>query len=120
MAIGAASAVVCFFAATTLKRRLGYDDSLDAFGVHGVGGMLGSILTGVFASVTLGGTEQISIGHQIGVQALACAVAAAWSGGMTWVLMKVADVALGARADDEQEMVGLDLTSHEERGYDLT
>ncbi|HSD18993.1 MAG TPA: ammonium transporter [Anaeromyxobacter sp.] len=120
MAIGAVAAVVCFFSATTFKRRLGYDDSLDAFGVHGVGGILGSILTGVFASVTLGGTEQISIGRQVGVQLLACAATAAWSGGMTWVLMKIADVALGARADEEQETIGLDLTNHEERGYDLT
>jgi len=120
MVIGAAAAVVCFFSATTLKRRLGYDDSLDAFGVHGVGGVLGSILTGVFASVTLGGTEHVSIGHQVGVQLLACAATAAWSGGMTWVLMKVADLALHARADEEQEIVALDLTSHEERGYDLT
>jgi len=120
MAIGAAAAVVCFFSATTLKRRLGYDDSLDAFGVHGVGGLLGSILTGVFASVTLGGTESISITRQVGVQLLACAAAGAWSAGMTWVLMKVADVALGVRADEDQETIGLDLTSHEERGYDLT
>ena len=96
------------------------DDSLDAFGVHGVGGILGSILTGVFASVTLGGTEQISIPRQVGVQLLACAATAAWSGGMSWVLMKVADAVLGVRADEEQETIGLDLTSHEERGYDLT
>ncbi|BDG05531.1 ammonium transporter [Anaeromyxobacter oryzae] len=120
MAIGAAAAVVCFFSATTLKRRLGYDDSLDAFGVHGVGGLVGSILTGVFASVSLGGTEQISIGRQLGVQLLACAVTAAWSGGMTWVLFKVADLVVGVRVDDEQESVGLDLSDHEERGYDLT
>jgi ammonium transporter, Amt family len=120
MAIGAIAAVVCFFSATTLKRRFGYDDSLDAFGVHGVGGLIGSILTGVFAAVTVGGSEPISIGRQVGVQLLACAVTAAWSGGMTWVLVKVADLALGARVDDEREMVGLDLSDHEERGYDLT
>jgi ammonium transporter, Amt family len=119
MAIGAISAVVCFFAATTLKRRLGYDDSLDAFGVHGVGGLVGSILTGVFASASLGGTENIGILHQLGVQLLACAVTAAWSGGWTWVLVKVADLSLGARVDEEQEMIGLDITNHEERGYDL-
>jgi ammonium transporter, Amt family len=70
--------------------------------------------------VTLGGTESISIGRQVGVQLLACAVTAAWSGGMTWVLVKVADLALGLRVDDEQEVIGLDLTDHEERGYDLT
>jgi Amt family ammonium transporter len=119
MAIGAISAVVCFFAATTMKRRLGYDDSLDAFGVHGVGGLVGSILTGVFASVSLGGTEKIDIVRQVGVQVLACAVTAAWSGLATWGLLKLADVALRARVDEEQELVGLDITNHEERGYDL-
>ena len=119
MAIGGIAAVVCFFSATSLKRRYGYDDSLDAFGVHGVGGAVGSILTGVFASVALGGTERIAIGRQVGVQLLACTVAAAWSGGMSWVLIKVADLAVGVRVDDEQETIGLDLTNHEERGYDL-
>jgi ammonium transporter, Amt family len=120
MAIGAIAAVVCFYSATTMKRRFGYDDSLDAFGVHGVGGLVGSILTGVFASVTLGGSETLSIGRQVGVQLLACAAAAVWSGGMTWGLVKVADLVLGARVDDEQEVIGLDLTDHEERGYDLS
>jgi Amt family ammonium transporter len=119
MAIGAVAAVVCFFSATTVKRRLGYDDSLDAFGVHGVGGCIGSILTGVFASVALGGSESISIGRQLAVQLLACAVTAAWSGAVTWGAFALADRALGARVDEEQEMIGLDLTNHEERGYDL-
>jgi Amt family ammonium transporter len=119
MAIGAVAAVVCFFSATTIKRRLGYDDSLDAFGVHGVGGIVGSVLTGVFASVALGGSEAISIPRQVGVQLLACAVTAAWSGAVTWGAFKLADAVLGARVDDEQEQIGLDLTNHEERGYDL-
>jgi ammonium transporter, Amt family len=118
MAIGAVAAVVCFLAATALKRRAGYDDSLDAFGVHGVGGFVGSILTGVFASSALGGTETISIGRQVGVQLLACVVTTVWSGGMTWLAIRIADAALGARVDEEQETVGLDLTNHEERGYD--
>jgi Amt family ammonium transporter len=119
MAIGTAAALVCFFSATTMKRRLGYDDSLDAFGVHGVGGFVGSILTGVFASVALGGSESISILRQLGVQLLACAVTAAWSGAVTWGAFALADAWLGARVDEEQEMLGLDLTNHEERGYDL-
>src|SRR5512133_2367759 len=119
MAIGAVAAIVCFFSATTLKRRFGYDDSLDAFGVHGVGGFVGSILTGAFASVALGGTESISIGRQLGVQLLACGVAAAWSGAVTWGAFALADALLGARVDEDEEMMGLDLTNHEERGYDL-
>jgi len=79
----------------------------------------GSILTGVFASVALGGTEKIDVLRQVGVQVLACAVTAVWAGGWTWVLVKVADLALRARVDDEQELIGLDITNHEERGYDL-
>ena len=118
MAIGALAGVVCFFSATAMKRQLRYDDSLDAFGVHGVGGIVGSILTGLFGSVLLGGTESFSIGRQLGVQVLACVVVAAWSGGATWVLLKLSDALLGVRADDEQEIMGLDLTEHEERGYD--
>jgi Amt family ammonium transporter len=101
-----------------MKRRFGYDDSLDAFGVHGVGGIVGSILTGLFASVALGGTESFPIGRQLGVQLLACVVVGVWSGGATWVLLKLSDVLLGLRADEEQEVMGLDLTEHEERGYD--
>jgi ammonium transporter, Amt family len=119
MAIGALAAVVCFFSATSIKRHLGYDDSLDAFGVHGVGGFMGTVLTGVFASVALGGSESIAIGRQVGVQLLACAVAAVWSGAVTWGAFALADAVLGARVDDEQETIGLDLANHEERGYDL-
>jgi ammonium transporter, Amt family len=118
MSIGAIAALVCFFSATTIKRHLGYDDSLDAFGVHGVGGFVGSILTGVFAAAALGGSESISIGRQVGLQALACAAAALWSGAVTWGAFALADALLGARVDDEQEMMGLDLADHEERGYD--
>jgi ammonium transporter, Amt family len=119
MAIGALAAIVCFFSATSIKRHLGYDDSLDAFGVHGVGGLVGSVLTGVFASAVLGGSESIAIGRQVGVQALACLVAALWSGAVTWGAFVLADALCGARVDDEQETVGLDLSDHEERGYDL-
>ncbi|HET7827080.1 MAG TPA: ammonium transporter [Anaeromyxobacter sp.] len=119
MAIGAVAAIVCFFSATSIKRHLGYDDSLDAFGVHGVGGLVGSVLTGVFASAALGGSESIVVARQVGVQALACAVAALWSGAVTWGAFLLADALCGARVDDEQETIGLDLANHEERGYDI-
>jgi ammonium transporter, Amt family len=119
MAIGTVAAVVCFFSATSIKKRFGYDDSLDAFGVHGVGGFVGSILTGVFASVAYGGTETISIPRQVGVQALACVVTAAWSGVVTWGAFALADRVVGARVEEEHELLGLDLTNHEERGYDV-
>jgi ammonium transporter, Amt family len=118
MAIGAASALVCFVSATSMKRRFGYDDSLDAFGVHGVGGFVGSILTGLFASTALGGSEPIAIGRQLGVQLLACLTTAAWSGLVTWGAFAAIDALMGARVGEEQEMMGLDLTDHEERGYD--
>ncbi len=118
MAIGALAGVGCFFSATSMKRWLGYDDSLDAFGVHGVGGIVGSILTGLFASAALGGTESFSIGRQLAIQLLACVVVGAGSAGATWVLLKLSDRLLGLRADEEQEVMGLDLTEHEERGYD--
>jgi Amt family ammonium transporter len=119
MAIGAISAVVCFLAATSVKRRFGYDDSLDAFGVHGVGGVIGSILTGVFASVAFGGSETIDVTRQVGVQALAVLVCGAWSAGITWAAFRLADLLAGARVEEEHELIGLDLANHEERGYDL-
>jgi Amt family ammonium transporter len=119
MAIGLVAGLVCFVGATSLKRRLGYDDSLDAFGVHGVGGLVGSVLAGAFAAAALGGSEAVDPVRQLGVQAVACAATAAWSAALTWLCIKVADLAFGFRVDDEQETVGLDLTSHEERGYDF-
>ena len=69
--------------------------------------------------MALGGSESISIGRQLGVQLLACVVTAAWSGVVTWGAFVLADAVLGARVDEEQEIMGLDLSSHEERGYDL-
>jgi Amt family ammonium transporter len=119
MAIGAVSAVLCFFAATSMKKRFGYDDSLDAFGVHGVGGVIGSILTGVFASVAYGGTETIDVTRQVGIQALAVLVCGAWSAGITWAAFRLADAFAGARVEEEHELLGLDLSNHEERGYDM-
>jgi Amt family ammonium transporter len=118
MIIGLTAGLLCFLGATSLKRRMGYDDSLDAFGVHGVGGLVGSILTGAFAAVALGGSEKVDISHQLGVQLLACAAAAGWSAALSWLCIKVADLVLGVRVDDDQELAGLDLTAHEERGYD--
>ena len=118
MVIGAVAAIVCFYGATSLKRRFGYDDALDAFGVHGIGGFVGSILTGVFAAKAAGGTEAIAIGRQVGVQLLACAATIAWSAGATVVLLKLVDAVVGVRVDEDQETVGLDLSHHEERGYD--
>jgi ammonium transporter, Amt family len=118
--IGASAGLVCFFATQLLKRRLEIDDSLDVSPVHGVGGVLGSLLTGVFAAVSLGGsgfTVQTSIGAQLGVQALGVVAAAAWCASLTWVILKVLKVVVGLRVAEEQETEGLDLAEHGERGY---
>jgi ammonium transporter, Amt family len=120
VAIGLIAGVVCFFATQILKRRLHIDDSLDVSPVHGVGGVIGSLLTGVFAATWLGGSG-FSLDHgvtaQLGVQALAIAAAAAWCGGVTWIILKILDVVFGLRVAEEQETEGLDLAEHGERGY---
>ncbi len=123
LAIGAASGVGCFFAATKLKRALGYDDSLDVFGVHAVGGIIGAILTGVFCAPSLGGAgfgEGIdSIGAQVGVQILGVAATVIYTGVVTFVILGVLKALIGLRVTEEQEEEGLDLAMHDERGYIL-
>jgi Amt family ammonium transporter len=117
MILGLLAGVVCFFAATSMKRFFRYDDSLDAFGVHGVGGVLGSLATAALASASLGGSMEISVLHQLGIQALAVAVTAGWSVLATFLILKGAGLFMRVRADEEQEVMGLDLADHEERGY---
>ncbi len=120
LAIGLAAGVVCFLATQFLKRVLHLDDSLDVSPVHGVGGIVGSLLTGVFAATSLGGTGftvQQSMGAQFGVQALGVVVTMAWCGLVTWLLLKLIDVTLGLRVGEESESQGLDLAEHGERGY---
>lgn len=118
IAIGIAAGIVCFYGATTLKRTLGYDDSLDAFGVHGIGGAVGALLTGVFASTGLGGFEDINIGSQVWVQFVSIIATAAYSGTASLILLKGIDRIIGLRVEDDQEITGLDVTLHNERGYD--
>jgi len=120
LAIGLVAGLVCFFATQFLKRVLHLDDSLDVSPVHGVGGVVGSLLTGVFAAVSLGGsgfTVQQGILAQLGVQALGVLVTMAWCGLVTWGLLKLLDATLGLRVSEESESVGLDLAEHGERGY---
>ena len=123
IAIGFIAGVLCFFAATKLKRALGYDDSLDVFGVHAVGGIVGAILTGVFCAESLGGVgfgEGISsISEQLTVQGLGVVVTMIYTGIVSYIILKVVDLAIGLRVDDEQETEGLDLSLHDERGYIL-
>ncbi|MEN9705989.1 MAG: ammonium transporter [Pseudomonadota bacterium] len=120
VAIGLVAGTVCYFATQVVKRVLRIDDSLDVSPVHGVGGVIGSLLTAVFASTALGGTGfsvQQDIVGQLGAQALGIAVTAAWCGLVTWLLLKSLDATLGLRVSDENESEGLDLAEHGERGY---
>ncbi|MCF6752942.1 ammonium transporter [Pseudomonas stutzeri] len=118
--IGLASGVICFFCATSLKRKLGYDDSLDAFGVHGVGGIVGALLTGVFAAPALGGFGEVeNIALQVWIQFKGVLFTVVYTAIVTVVILKVIDAVMGLRVNDEEETVGLDLSLHNERGYNL-
>ncbi len=123
IAVGAASGLGCFIAAVKLKKVFGYDDSLDAFGVHGVGGIIGALLTGVFCAPSLGGAgfgDGISsIGGQVAVQALGAGATLVYTAVMTFIILKVLDLIMGLRVTDEQETEGLDLALHDERAYNL-
>ena len=123
IAIGLVSGVVCFWGATSLKQSLGYDDSLDAFGVHGIGGVVGCLLTGVFADPELGGmgfAEGITtIGQQVWAQFLSLVVTIVFSGVLSFIILKIVDAIVGLRVEENEEQEGLDLTLHGERGYDL-
>ncbi|MDJ0861164.1 MAG: ammonium transporter [Gammaproteobacteria bacterium] len=120
LAIGVTAGLVCFWATQTMKRKLYIDDSLDVFPVHGVGGIIGTLLTGVFAAGSLGGmglAEGATIGSQVGVQLVGVLATLVWSGGVSYVLLKLLDATLGLRVNSEEETEGLDLVMHEERGY---
>jgi ammonium transporter, Amt family len=117
--IGFLAGFVCLWGVTGLKRMLGADDSLDVFGVHGLGGALGALLTGVFTAPVLGGTggEDFSIAGQVLVQAEGVAITALWSGVAAFVAFKIVDVVFGLRVSEEEEREGLDTSSHGERAY---
>ncbi len=118
--IGLVSGVVCFFCATSLKRKLGYDDSLDAFGVHGIGGIVGALLTGIFAAPMLGGFGEVeNIGLQLWIQFKGVLFTVVYTGIVTYLILKAIDLVMGLRVNEEQETIGLDLSLHNERGYNL-
>ncbi len=122
LVIGIAAGVLCFLATNFMKRTLKIDDSLDVFPVHAVGGILGTVLTGVFASSALGifgGQEDIAIGSQVGIQAVGALATVAYTAVATFIILKVVDLLTGNRVTEDQEMEGLDLVMHNERGYDL-
>ncbi|MBN3793225.1 ammonium transporter, partial [Burkholderia sp. Ac-20353] len=109
LVIGIAAGVVCFWSATWLKSKLGYDDSLDAFGVHGVGGILGALLTGVFAVKDIGGAD-----GNVMLQLKGVAITLIYSGVLSFILLKLIDLTIGLRVSEEQEREGLDVILHGE------
>ncbi|MCK5189417.1 MAG: ammonium transporter, partial [Methylococcales bacterium] len=120
LVIGVVAGTICFYATQYLKRVLKIDDSLDVFPVHGVGGITGSLLTGVFAASSLGGlglADGVSITDQVAVQALAVVVTIIWSAGFSYVILKIIDMTIGLRVTTEEEIEGLDIILHEETGY---
>jgi Amt family ammonium transporter len=122
LAIGGAAGAVCFFATNYMKRALNVDDSLDVFPVHGVGGLLGTLLTGVFASAAFGGVgypENGTMGAQVATQLVGIVAIGAWSGVLTWILLKLTDAVVGLRVAGEAETEGLDTVLHNEKGYNL-
>ncbi len=123
IAIGIIVAAVCYIAVTVIKTRLGYDDALDAFGVHGVGGTVGALLTGVFASkmINPAGADGWIFGNlrQLGIQAIGVAATIAYAAAVTLILTKVLDRVMGLRVTAEDEAIGLDNTQHKESAYTL-
>jgi Amt family ammonium transporter len=118
--IGLAASVICVWGVTGLKKLLGADDSLDVFGVHGIGGIVGAILTGVFHAPSLGGggAEDYSIVHQVGIQALGVVVTIVWIGLVSIVAFLIAKLVFGLRVSEEEEREGLDITYHGESAYE--
>ena len=120
IALGFIASIICFYAVTGLKNALGYDDSLDVFGVHGVGGIVGAIGTGIFMSPDLGGVgfaEGVTISDQVYIQTIAVGVTILWSGIVSYVLFKVIDATMGLRVKPDAEREGLDTSSHGETAY---
>jgi Amt family ammonium transporter len=121
--IGVASGIICYWAATSLKKALGYDDSLDCFGVHGVGGIVGAVLTGVFATGILSATEENPSGaqgllegnfDQFLLQIYAVVITIAYTAVVSFIILKVVDAVMGLRVEEEVERDGLDLALHGE------
>ncbi len=120
--LGVLAGFICLWGVGGLKRMLGADDAFDVFGVHGVGGILGAILTGVFAAQSLGGTggltpDTFSMGPQVWIQVKSVALTIVWSGVVSVIAYKIADITIGLRVTEEQEREGLDISSHGETAY---
>ena len=112
--------MLCYYFATTVKHKFGYDDSLDVFGVHGIGGIVGAILTGVFAAKQFGGVGlDMTMQTQVWYQTLSVLVTIVWSGVVSVVAFIIVNKLVGMRVSLDTEQMGLDLTEHQEQAYDL-
>ncbi|HHI71346.1 MAG TPA: ammonium transporter [Rhodobacteraceae bacterium] len=117
--LGAGASVVCFFFVTTVKNSFGYDDSLDVFGIHGIGGIIGAVGTGIFTAPSLGGTggDDYDLVGQTMIQAEAVGITIIWTAVVAFVLFKAIDMTIGLRVSEEDEARGLDLATHGEAAY---
>ena len=120
---GMCAAVVCYWSVQLLKARLGIDDALDVFGVHGVGGTMGAIATGIFATVSVNphGVNGLLFGNpaQLSIQCIAVAATALYAGTMSWLILKFIDIIVGLRVEEREEVLGLDTTQHGEATYTI-
>ena len=122
LVIGISAGIVCFYATAFIKQKLKIDDSLDVFPVHGVGGILGTMLAGVFVAAGFGGAgyaEGVTMGSQVGVQLMGVLATVVFTAVATFVILKIVDALLGLRVTEEEETEGLDINQHDERGYIL-
>ncbi|MDH3388460.1 MAG: ammonium transporter, partial [Gammaproteobacteria bacterium] len=120
--IGLAAGSICYFATVFIKQRLQIDDSLDVFPVHGVGGALGTLSAGIFVASEFGGAglaEGVGMGQQFGVQLIGVVATITWTAFATYLILKLLSIFVELRVNEEDEIVGLDLTAHEESGYNL-
>ena len=120
--IGTAAGAVCFLATNFMKQTLKIDDSLDVFPVHGGGGALGTILAGVFVASQFGGAglgDNVTIGSQLTTQVLGVLFVLLWTAIATYVVLKIVDMLTGLRVSNEDEHEGLDISMHEEKGYNM-
>ena len=121
LVLGLLAGAVCFFSATKLKQKIGYDDSLDVFGVHAIAGIVGALLTGPLAAAKLGGFGTVTeLGAQLWIQAKGVGFTILWSGVLSLLILKLIDWTIGLRVDEEQEQIGLDIALHEEKAYNLS
>jgi Amt family ammonium transporter len=118
LVIGAIAGIICYYA-VVMKSRLGYDDSLDVVGVHGIGGTWGALATGLFASEAVGGTNGLLLGNPalMGPQLLSIVATWIYAAGLTWIILRILDATMGLRVTGEDEQMGLDLSQHNESGY---